>query len=161
MKAINSILCISDMGLSYMLSNKTIFYHFDLCEGGKQIWVGGKNGGSVGLQETNIFFRPQESPYSENTTSRPSEIEEREREHVFIRISISNKTPQTINEKENPWGYCLGTVSGKTSCHWRFKPGSWVHQPHTCPNRISYQQTSTSCLDEITPTRPSAQQCYM
>ncbi len=57
-KAINSILCISDMGLSYMLSNKTIFYHFDLCNmlGWKKIWVGGKNGGSVGLQETNIFF---------------------------------------------------------------------------------------------------------
>jgi hypothetical protein len=33
--------------------------------------------------------------------------EEREREHIFIRISISNKTPQTINEKENHWVYRL------------------------------------------------------
>jgi hypothetical protein len=50
---------------------------------------------------------------------------------TFIRISISNKTPQTINEKENPWGYRLGTVSGKTISHWGFKPGSCVG----CTNR--------------------------
>jgi hypothetical protein len=29
---------------------------------------------------------------------------ERKREHVFIRISISNKTPQTIKEKREPFG---------------------------------------------------------
>jgi hypothetical protein len=32
----------------------------------------------------------QESPHSENKASTRSEKEEREREHVFIRISISN-----------------------------------------------------------------------
>jgi hypothetical protein len=46
-----------------------------------------------------VKYAHQESPQSENT--------EREREHVFIRISISNKTPQTINEREllglSPW----------------------------------------------------------
>jgi hypothetical protein len=42
-------------------------------------------------------------------------------------------TPQTINEKENPWGYRFGTVSGKTICHWGFKPDSRVHQSHTSP----------------------------
>jgi hypothetical protein len=40
-----------------------------------------------------------------------------------------------------------------------FKPGSRVHQPHTCPNRFSYEQTSTSCLREITPTHPSIRKC--
>jgi hypothetical protein len=40
--------------------------------------------------------------------------EEREREHMFIRILISNKTPKLINEREDPWGYRLGTVRGKT-----------------------------------------------
>jgi hypothetical protein len=35
----------------------------------------------------------------------------RKSEHVFIRMSISKKTPQTIHEKENPWGYRLGTVN--------------------------------------------------
>ncbi len=62
----------------------------------------------------------QESPHSENTAFPRSEKEEREREHVFVRILISNTTPQTINEKENPWGYRLGTVSGKTICNWGF-----------------------------------------
>jgi hypothetical protein len=38
---------------------------------------------------------------------------ERKIEHGFKRISISNKTPQTINKKENLWGYRIGTVSGK------------------------------------------------
>jgi hypothetical protein len=41
---------------------------------------------------------------------------------------------------------------------WWFKPGSRVHQPHTRPNRFSYEQTSTICLDESAPTHPSAQQ---
>jgi hypothetical protein len=31
---------------------------------------------------------------------------------VFIRILISNKTPQTGNEKENHWGYRLGFIKG-------------------------------------------------
>jgi hypothetical protein len=44
----------------------------------------------------------QELPHSENTTSPRSEEEEREREHVYIRIIISKRTPQTIYEKENP-----------------------------------------------------------
>jgi hypothetical protein len=35
-----------------------------------------------------------------------------------------------------------------------------VHHPHTCPYRFSYEQTSTRCLGEITPTHPSARQCY-
>jgi hypothetical protein len=70
----------------------------------------------------------------------------RTREHRFIQWSISNNAPLTINEKENMWGYCIGAVSGKIICHWEFKPGSRVHQPHTCPNRFSYEQTSTSCL---------------
>ncbi len=103
----------------------------------------------------------QEWPHSELKASPCSGKVERKREHVFIRISISNKTPQTINEKGNPWGSRLGTVSGKTICHWRFKPGDRVQQPHTCPYRFSYQQTSTSCLGEITPTKPTAQQCCM
>jgi hypothetical protein len=75
---------------------------------------------------------------------------------MFIRILISNKTSPIFNEKENPWGYRLGTVSGKTICHWGFKPGSMVHQPHTCPKKFSYQHTRTSCLGEITQTHPSA-----
>jgi hypothetical protein len=106
-----------------------------------------------------VKYAYQESPHSENTASPRIERVESKREHVFIRISISNKTPQIINENENPWGYRLGTVNVKTICHWGFKPGSRMHEPHTCPNRLSYQQTSTSCLGEITPTHPSAQQC--
>jgi hypothetical protein len=31
---------------------------------------------------------------------------------------IINFKLDTTNEKENPWGYRLGTVSGKTICHW-------------------------------------------
>jgi hypothetical protein len=86
----------------------------------------------------------------------------REREHmIYIMYVNSNRTPQTINKEENLWGYRLGTVSGKTNCHWGFKPGSRVHQPHTYPNRFSYHKTSTNCLGEITPTHPSAQQCCM
>jgi hypothetical protein len=38
---------------------------------------------------------------------------ERKREHGFIRIFL-NKILQTINEKENPWGYRFGTFNGKT-----------------------------------------------
>jgi hypothetical protein len=68
---------------------------------------------------------------------------------------------RTVNENENPWGYRLGTVCGKRICHWGFQPGSRVHQPLTCPNRFSYEQTSTSCLCEITPTHTSARQCCM
>ena len=60
----------------------------------------------------------QESPHPENTAFPCSEKEKREREHVFIRILISNKTPQPINEKETNWGHRLATVSGKTICHW-------------------------------------------
>jgi hypothetical protein len=82
--------------------------------------------------------------------------EEREREHVFIRILISKQTPQTINEKENPWGYHLGTVIGKTICHW------WLNQVLGCTN-LTLAPTGShinkqvqSCLGEITPTHPSA-----
>ncbi len=42
----------------------------------------------------------------------------------LIKWSVSKQTPQTINKIENPRGYRLGTVSGKTICHWGFKPGS-------------------------------------
>jgi hypothetical protein len=93
----------------------------------------------------------QESPHSENTACPRSKKEERERERVFIRLLISNKTPQTINEKENSWRYRLGTVSGKTICH------RGLNQVLGCTNLIlastgSHQQTSTSCFGEITPT---------
>jgi hypothetical protein len=53
-----------------------------------------------------VKYAYQESPHSENTASPRSEKVERKREHVFIRISISNKTPQTINEK-----YSLGVTA--------------------------------------------------
>jgi hypothetical protein len=46
-----------------------------------------------------------------NTASPRSQKVERKREHKFIRVLMSNKTPQTINEKENHWGYRIGTVS--------------------------------------------------
>jgi hypothetical protein len=48
-----------------------------------------------------VKYAYQESPHSENTASRSSEKEEKKRKQVFIRISVSNKTPQTLNEKEN------------------------------------------------------------
>jgi hypothetical protein len=47
----------------------------------------------------------QASPLSENKASQPNQKLERKGEHGFIRISVSNKTSQTINEKENPRGY--------------------------------------------------------
>jgi hypothetical protein len=68
--------------------------------------------------EKRVKYAYQELPHSENTASPRREKEERER--VYIRILISKRTPQTINEKENPWGYRLGTVSGKTIYHWGF-----------------------------------------
>jgi hypothetical protein len=46
----------------------------------------------------------QESPHSESTDSPRSDKEEREKEHVFIRIIISSKTAQKINEKKEPLG---------------------------------------------------------
>ena len=45
-----------------------------------------------------------------------------------------------------------GSHINRTICHWGFKSGSRVHQPHNFPNRFSYEQTSTSCLGKITPT---------
>jgi hypothetical protein len=42
----------------------------------------------------------QESPHSENTDSPRGQMVERKRGHVFTRVSISNKSPQIINEKE-------------------------------------------------------------
>jgi hypothetical protein len=42
-----------------------------------------------------VKYAYQQSPHSENTAAPRSGKEEREREHVFIRTSISNKTPQT------------------------------------------------------------------
>jgi hypothetical protein len=65
-----------------------------------------------------VKYACQESTHSENKASPRSQNEEKKREHELIRISISNKTPQAINEKENLWGYRLGTVSGKTIGHW-------------------------------------------
>jgi hypothetical protein len=41
----------------------------------------------------------QESPHPENTASPRSEKEVREREHVFIRILMSNKTPQLTKKR--------------------------------------------------------------
>jgi hypothetical protein len=35
----------------------------------------------------------------------------------FIKWTISKQTPQTINNKWEPEGYRIGTVSGKTICH--------------------------------------------
>jgi hypothetical protein len=96
-----------------------------------------------------------ESPLTKHSLHTQRKRREEKRPCCYKYVN-SNKTPQTINEKENPWGYRLGTVSGKTNCHWGFKPGSRVHQSHTCPNMFSYQQTSTSCLGEKTPTHRSA-----
>jgi hypothetical protein len=53
---------------------------------------------------------------------------------MVLQKSVSKWTPQTNNGSENQRGYRLGTVGGKTNCHWGFKPGSRVHQPHTCNN---------------------------
>jgi hypothetical protein len=53
------------------------------------------------------MYAYQELPHPENIASPRSYKEGRKREHVFIRISISNTTPQTINEREPlgllPW----------------------------------------------------------
>jgi hypothetical protein len=87
-------------------------------------------------------------------TQPPHAGKKKKREHVFIRRFISNKTPQTINERVNLWGYRIGTVSGKTILHWGFKPGSRVHQRHTFFNRFSYEQTSASCLGEKKTPNP-------
>jgi hypothetical protein len=106
-----------------------------------------------------VKYAFQESPHSENTAFPRSEKEERGREHVFTRILISNKTPQTINENKEHLG--LPPWNDQWQNNWGFKPCSRVHQPHTCFNRFSYGHTSKSCLGEITPTHPSAQQCYM
>jgi hypothetical protein len=43
-------------------------------------------------------------------------------------LSDSKKKPQSISEKENQKGYCLGTVIGKAMSYRVFKPGSGVHQ---------------------------------
>jgi hypothetical protein len=49
--------------------------------------------------------------------SLPTCQKERKRGLSFINRSISNNTPQTINEKEKLAVYRLGTISGKTICH--------------------------------------------
>jgi hypothetical protein len=41
----------------------------------------------------NVKYAYQELPHSENTASTRSEKEEREREHLYIRILISKRTP--------------------------------------------------------------------
>jgi hypothetical protein len=51
-----------------------------------------------------VKYAYQESPHSE----KHSLTNKSEREHVFVRILMSNKTPLTIKEKENPWCYRLG-----------------------------------------------------
>ncbi len=65
-----------------------------------------------------VKYAYQELPHSENTASPRSE-KRREGKRACVYQNINFKrTPQTINEKENPWDYCHGTVSGKTICHW-------------------------------------------
>jgi hypothetical protein len=47
-----------------------------------------------------VKYEYQKLPYSDNKEASPrSQNVERKRDHEFIRRSISNKTPQTINEK--------------------------------------------------------------
>jgi hypothetical protein len=41
-------------------------------------------------------------PHPENKASPSNQKVDRKREQGFIRRTISNKTPKTINEKENP-----------------------------------------------------------
>jgi hypothetical protein len=73
-----------------------------------------------------VKYAYQESPHSENTASpRSAKRREGKRASVYNNINFK-RTPQTINEKENPGGYRLGTVSGKTIYHWGFKPGKAV-----------------------------------
>jgi hypothetical protein len=48
-----------------------------------------------------IKYAYQELPYPENTAFPRSQKVERKREHMFIRRSISNKTPHKISEKED------------------------------------------------------------
>jgi hypothetical protein len=82
-----------------------------------------------------VKYAYQELQHSEDTASPHSQEEEKERERkraCLIKRSVSKQTPQTINKIENPRGYRLGTVRGKTICHWGFKAGSSVHQHHTC-----------------------------
>ncbi len=102
-----------------------------------------------------------EWPHAANTASPHSQEEERKREHGLLNDQFQIRHHTQSSKNENLWGCRLGTVNGKTICHWGFKPGSRVHQHHTCPYRFSYQQTSTGCLREITPTHLSAQQCCM
>jgi hypothetical protein len=44
-----------------------------------------------------VKYADQESPHSENTASQRSEKEGRKREHVFIRISVTNIVGIIIN----------------------------------------------------------------
>jgi hypothetical protein len=97
----------------------------------------------------------QEWPHPEDTDlPQHSARHQRGQENMGNKM-INFKIDTTNNENENPKGCRLGTVSGKTICHWGFPPGSRVHQPHTCPNRFFKEQTSTMCLGELAPTNPS------
>lgn len=50
-----------------------------------------------------------EWPHLEDTASKQSQISEREREHEFIQLLISKRSPQTINGNQNPRRCRLGT----------------------------------------------------
>jgi hypothetical protein len=47
----------------------------------------------------NVKYAYQESPHSENTASPRSEKEEREREHVYVRILISKGHHRQLTKK--------------------------------------------------------------
>jgi hypothetical protein len=63
---------------------------------------------------------------SENTASPHSQEEEKERAWL-IKWSVSKQTSQTINKNENPRGYRLGTVNGKTKVNVTTKGQQYIH----------------------------------
>jgi hypothetical protein len=77
----------------------------------------------------NVKYAYQESLHSENAASPRSQ-------KVEMKKGMCLKDNQTINETENPMGYRLGTVSGKTIADSRITNG-FVFFWETC-KRVSF-----------------------
>jgi hypothetical protein len=74
-----------------------------------------------------------------NSETQKTLLKSRAKRRSWVHHMITLKCDTTDNNtKKRTWGVtALEQSVEKTFCHWGFKPGSRMHQPHTCHPRAS------------------------
>lgn len=105
------------------------------------------------------YIMDQVMPHSENTAFPNGQQIEKKEDHVRAYNMIISKRPQTHKKNEKPWGTALGLSVAQ------YFPNRCINTVLQCTNlifsplKVLIEQTSASCLVELTPAHLSTRQC--